>query len=350
MAADEQHTMCDGWQHQQAGWSMIAHRSSTLALALTIDWLLGEPPNRLHPVVWFGNFIHILERYAPRNTPVRALVSGAGMATAGTATAIVFAVTVERMVRISKFGTPALYGQVGQVVLLAALLKPTFAWRALIQAGEQVRGELAATRIDGARQALRALVSRDTTSLDTSLLAAAAIESLAENASDSVVAPLLYYQLFGFAGACVYRAVNTMDAMLGYRGEYEYLGKVPARLDDAVNWLPARITGLAIVGAAVLVGASPRQAWNTMWRDHQHTASPNAGYPMSAIAGALDICLEKTGHYRLNAEGRAPTHTDIRRTAQIVTVALSLVLGVGLLASVVSTFGNKHRDERKHQR
>jgi adenosylcobinamide-phosphate synthase len=200
----------------------------------------------------------------------------------------------------------------------AVLLKTMFSWRTLHQAGQRVHQPLAAGNLDEARAALRWLVSRDTAELDTPLLAAAAIESLAENASDSVVAPLLAYALAGLPGACAYRAVNTLDAMVGYRGRYEHLGKVPARLDDLLNLLPARLTGLLIVAAAALCGADARQAWQVMQRDHARTASPNAGYPMAAIAGALGLRLAKPGHYCLNASGRDPTAEDVRRALRLL--------------------------------
>ncbi|NJN68054.1 MAG: cobalamin biosynthesis protein, partial [Chloroflexaceae bacterium] len=163
-------------------------------------------------------------------------------------------------------------------------------------------------------------------------IAAAAIESLAENTSDSVVAPLLAYALGGLPGAFAYRAANTLDAMVGYRGRYEYLGKVPARLDDLLNLVPARLTALLIAAAAVGCSADAPQAWQVMWRDHALTASPNAGWPMAAVAGALGVRLEKMGHYCLNERGRAPTAADIRRAGRVVGVAAaSLVTGLLLL-------------------
>jgi adenosylcobinamide-phosphate synthase len=213
------------------------------------------------------------------------------------------------------------------------LFKTMFSWRTLHQAGERVRQPLAAGDLDGAREGLRWLVSRDTAGLDAPLLAAAAIESLAENASDSVTAPLLAYALLGLPGACAYRAVNTLDAMVGYRGRYEYLGKVPARLDDLLNLVPARLTGLLIVAAAALCSADARQAWQTLQRDHAATDSPNAGYPMAAIAGALGVRLEKAGHYCLNASGRKPTAEDLRRASRVVGVGL----GVASLAACLLT-------------
>jgi len=301
---------------------------SPLALALIIDWFLGEPPDTLHPVAWFGWLVTAMEQRAPQAQPDRELRYGAKIVGMGVLTAALSGYAVERIVErtaVSRGGHP--HG--GALLLMAGMLKTTFAWRALLRAGAEVRQALEREQTDTARQALLALVSRDTTGLDATLLAAAAIESLAENAGDAFVAPLLYYQLFGLPGACAYRAVNTLDSMLGYHGRYEFLGKVPARFDDLVNWLPSRLTALAIVGAAALLEADPQRAWQVLWQDHGKTASPNAGYPMSAMAGALDISLEKVGHYRLNAAGRPPTPADIQRAARIVSLALVLVVAFG---------------------
>lgn len=290
-------------------------RADVLLLALALDWLAGEPPAALHPVVWLGKLISLLERHAPHNSPRRELLYGAAMAAVCMGAAAVPARLIE-----SRCGARRLV----PALCAAALLKTTFAWRTLHQAGERVQQPLAVGDLDGARAGLRWLVSRDTAQLDAPLLAAAAIESLAENASDSLVAPLLAYALAGLPAACAYRAVNTLDAMVGYRGRYEYLGKAPARLDDLLNIVPARLAGLLIVAAAGLCGADARQAWRVMWRDHAATASPNAGYPMAAMAGALGVRLEKTGHYCLNADGRPPTADDVRRAGRVVLAALGV--------------------------
>lgn len=306
--------------------------------ALALDWLAGEPPDALHPVVWLGRLISAMERRAPTEMNIPAMLYGAGMAAVSAGVAVVPALLLCRYREIPP-ATGIHFRATGRHLLAAgvrvALLKTTFAWRTLHRAGERVWEPLAAGDLDGARAALRWLVSRETAQLDEALIAAAAIESLAENASDSVVAPLLFYALFGLPGACAYRAVNTLDAMIGYRGRYEYLGKVPARLDDLLNLAPARLTALLIVGAAGLCGADVSQAWQVMWRDHACTASPNAGYPMSAMAGALGVRLEKAGHYCLNAEGRAPTVDDLRRASQIVWVALALAAGGVLMGAAL---------------
>ncbi len=177
------------------------------------------------------------------------------------------------------------------------------------------------------------LVSRDTALLDENLTAAATIESIAENASDSVTAPLIYYAFGGLPAALAYRFANTADAMLGYHSpELEWLGKAAARLDDLLNLLPARLTALLFAAAAHIAGGSGIDALETIRRDAGTTDSPNAGYPMSSMAGALGVELEKRGHYRLGAGSRRPVTADVRRARGLLLAAAGLltVVLVGL--------------------
>jgi len=295
-----------------------------LLLALALDWLAGEPPTPLHPVVWIGKLITTLERYRPTPPmPHRELLYGAGMTLLCGGASAIPVLLLERTLHKR-------YGRTHPAVLLitAALLKTTFAWRTLFQATDRVACALETNDLDVARASLRWLVSRDTATLDESLIAAAAIESLAENASDSVVAPLCFFALFGLPGAFAYRAVNTLDAMIGYRGSYEYLGKIPARMDDLLNLFPARFTALSIVAVSVVGGSGKlKQAWQVLWHEHASTASPNAGWPMSAMAGATVVRLEKKRHYCLNAAGHAPTVADIRHAERVMQSALLLAIG-----------------------
>src|SRR5436305_5270583 len=141
---------------------------------------------------------------------------------------------------------------------------------------------------------------------------------MAGNLSDSVVAPLFYYVLFGVPGAAAYRLFNTFDAMVGYHGEYEYLGKVAARLDDVLNLIPARVTALLIIVLTPLFGGNRRAAWRIYRRDAHKTESPNAGHPMAAMAGALELRLEKVNHYVLCDASQAVTPGHIQQAEQMV--------------------------------
>jgi adenosylcobinamide-phosphate synthase len=167
------------------------------------------------------------------------------------------------------------------------------------------------------------LVSRDTSQLNESQISAAAIESIAENTSDGMIAPLFFYVLGGLPAAFAYRFANTVDSILGYHDtEYEWLGKFPARFDDMLNFVPARLTGLFIVLSAPFYRASLTKAWNIMWRDSRKTASPNAGIPMSAMAGALGVELEKVDHYRLGQSLRSPSVHDLPRARCLLYVSV----------------------------
>jgi adenosylcobinamide-phosphate synthase len=176
-------------------------------------------------------------------------------------------------------------------------------------------------------------VSRDASTLDASLLASAAVESLAENTADSIVGPLLAYAVGGLPAAFAYRAVNTLDAMIGYHGRYEYLGKIAARLDDLANLLPARLAALLLILGGALAGGQVNAGLNRLATQRQRTASPNAGWPMSAMAGLLGITLEKPAHYRLGDPAPPPDLPAIDHAIQIVQVATVLA---GLAATVLA--------------
>ncbi|MDB4967594.1 MAG: hypothetical protein JWN44_3283 [Myxococcales bacterium] len=303
--------------------SGASHALVLLGGALAFDLFIGEPPRALHPVVWMGRFYRALRRRAPVR-PLPAFAWGLLMALAGP---ISFAALAYGGIRALAPWPPL------QLALEIYLLKSAFAIRALGGAATAVARALARGDVAGARTALRSLVSRDASSLSPSLVAAAAVESVAENASDSWVAPLFYFLVGGVPAALAYRACNTLDALIGYHGPTEWLGKAAARLDDAANLLPARLTAALLVAASALGGASPAGALRTWLRDGACTESPNAGRPMAAMAGALGVQLEKVGHYRLGDGDAALDATSIDRAVTLlyVTCALAAVAAAALL-------------------
>jgi len=285
-----------------------------LLLALVIDILFGEPPRVIHPVVWMGKVISFWQRLAPTSRPspdkgrdgrgspfspspssgegrVRQLVYGAVMV----------------LLTICAFASLAYFllfymgkiSLVAYIITAALLLKSVFSFRELRQIALEIKVLLASDNLKEARTKLPGLVSRETRALGKPALVSATVESVAENTCDSFVAPLFYFLLLGVPGAVAYRVVNTVDAMIGYHGKYEYLGKFAAKLDDVLNFIPARISGLLLVVAAYLSRRAGKRAWQVMVRDHGKTESPNAGWPMSAAAGALEVQLEKVNCYSL---------------------------------------------------
>ncbi|QBD82704.1 cobalamin biosynthesis protein CobD [Ktedonosporobacter rubrisoli] len=289
-------------------------------IALAVDWI-GEPPAAWHPVVWYGKLIRKLKSGAPRKKKAQ-LLYGIAMLLLAAPLALFPAYLFQRQAAslrswIQQRGHKRLARGV-YALAVGGALKPFLALRLLVKAGSQVRSALEQDDTPAARQALRSLVSRDCSNLTPELAAAAAIESLAENLSDSVVAPLFYYMIAGLPGAAAYRLFNTFDSMIGYHGKYEYLGKAAARLDDALNLLPSRLTALLIMLCAPLFGGDRRNAWRIWRRDARKTASPNAGQPMAAAAGALNIQLEKVAHYKLGDAQKQVSAADIKRAERMV--------------------------------
>ena len=295
-----------------------------LVLALIIDLVFGDPPNAFHPVAWLGRLANALVTRAPRRGPARQLAAGALIV----ALIVGGAGLLAAMFTVAAASLPSVVAP----VLAALALKSTFAIRGLGRAGQTVAAHLAAGDLDGARFALRSLCSRDAGTLSASQVAAATVESLAENTSDSIVAPLFFYALFGLPGAACYRAANTLDAMIGYRGRFEYLGKVAARLDDVLNLIPARLTAGLMLLAGAIRGADVARGRRILARDGGATESPNAGRPMAAMAGLLGVALEKTGHYRLGDGDRAVGAAHI---AAAWTLARDAALLAGGLVLVV---------------
>jgi adenosylcobinamide-phosphate synthase len=191
------------------------------------------------------------------------------------------------------------------VIITGVLLKSLLALRVLVEEVSNVEQALASS-LEAGRKQLARIVSRDTTRLDASEVRESALESLSENLSDSVVAPLFWFALFGLPGAAIYRFANTADAMWGYRGRWEWGGKFAARADDVLNLIPARFTALILL----LVAKAKARAWRSLPREAALTSSPNSGWPMAALALALNIRLRKPGVYALNHTGRPPSYDD----------------------------------------
>ncbi len=302
-----------------------------LLTALAVDLRMGEPPNTWHPVVWMGKAINLLERVAPQDSVKEKRTYGVGM--------------VAAMVTLSALA-PRLLGMFKGVLFPAKVLgavwflKSTFAVKALWDSAEEVRYCLDNNNSVGAKEALRSLVSRDVKDLTEVQMAAAAVESVAENLNDSFIAPLLYYRVAGLSGAMSYRAVNTLDAMIGYRGIYEDLGKAAAKFDDLLNYIPARLTALLIVTASIFTSDDFVGSARAVRDYRDRTESPNAGWPMSAMAGAIGVDLEKPGHYVLGDTGVQPNSDSITKAVKIAGMAA----GIGVmcyLASEVIVRGRK---------
>ncbi|NCC96342.1 MAG: cobalamin biosynthesis protein CobD [Synergistales bacterium] len=296
---------------------------SVLLVAVSIDLLIGEPPDRFHPVCWMGGFIRSMWSRRPNRW---LFAYGAMLLSSGLAIFALLGMAVSHLWWPLSF------------TLSVWLLKGSISAQALIDAGREVQCAVASGKIDKARKKLSwHLVSRDTSSLSLSEVVGAAVESLSENLSDGWVGPLLAYSLFGLPGALAYRFVNTCDSMLGYRyGDFELGGKPSALLDDLINLIPSRVSASLLVVASYLSGLDWRGALLSSLRFHGVTESPNAGWPMAAVAGALGLTLTKRGCYSIEGGSRDPEQRDLAvsirvvQTAQILAVLIAIIVTAGV--------------------
>ncbi|EYC51537.1 cobalamin biosynthesis protein CobD [Hylemonella gracilis str. Niagara R] len=300
-------------------------------VALAVDRAWGEPRARLHPVVWMGQYLGWagawLQRGAvqqPEHRDWKTFWRAAMVWCLGAAIVSGAAWGLQAVALMLPWWAAGL--------ALGVLLKPLLAWDLLRSEVETVEAALGQS-LDAGRERLRWLVSRDVTPLTGTQVRESAIETLAENLNDSVVAPLLWFALLGLPGAALYRFANTADAMWGYPGLYQgrnwaWAGKWAARADDVLSWAPARLTAALLLLAAGARGLAQARRLPAQARQ---TPSPNSGWPMAAMALALDVRLSKPGVYALHAEGRAPQPADTALAVRLGTRAL--LLG-GVLASL----------------
>lgn len=299
-----------------------------LLAAFVVDLGFGEMPNRLHPVVLMGRSTRRLRDLGLRLGTTSQLLFGAAMALL---LPCLFAAAAWAVLK-ALGAWPWL-----QAAVAVFLLKSSFAVRELGKAAGRVGRALVQGDVDKARYELRCLCSRDASQLDKEQLASATIASVAENLSDSFVAPLFYFLLGGVPGAVFYRVVNTMDAIVGYRGRLEYLGKAAARLDDLLNIVPARLTALLLLLAGLLCRMNVRFGLAILRRDRCLTPSPNGGWPMATMAGLLGVQIVKIDHYVLGDAARSPTAATIDAAWRVALVAAVLALAAAV--AVVLAWG-----------
>ncbi|NLB00493.1 MAG: cobalamin biosynthesis protein CobD [Methanomicrobiales archaeon] len=306
----------------------MAAAAVVVAASLLVDRLIGDPQSRYHPVVLLGRFIGwwgVPARYPP------GLQRAIGVAGA--------------VLTVALFTAPFLFVQLTApwyLYLLIApfLLKSCFAWRALEEHVTAVVQALDDSGLNAGRREVGMMVSRDTACLDSGHVLSAAYESMTENLVDSIISPLFYFGIFGLAGAAAFRAINTMDAMLGYRDERLRLGWFAARADDVANFIPARLTGLVLLAYFAAKGRFT-PAWAAFRCDAKKRPGFNGGIPMAIIAGGVGVRLEKPGAYTIGdpertlAEGGAGIVSAVR--AATIIFAVLEIAALFLLVSMSYT-------------
>ena len=312
-------------------------------LSLLFDTLIGDPRSRLHPVALLGSLIARLEGLLLVNGDVawQKRLKGAVLVTVVLATAYGLSWLLIRQLAVWFHPTAVL-------LLEAILLSFTISPRSLAQAGLQIRRSLLTGDVADAQRQVGMIVGRDTHNLDEREITRATVETMAENIVDGIISPLFYAWLGGVPLAVLYRAVNTMDSMIAYRNaKYGDFGMVAARVDDAFNYIPARVTGVLVVIAAGLLGRDAAGAARAIWRDAAKHPSPNSGISEAGVAGALGIQLGGLNYYGGIASQRATMGTPLQQlraahigqAAQLVYAVTVLFCG---LITILGYFGHQH--------
>jgi len=286
-------------------------------LAFLIDIIIGEYPDRIHPTIGIGKIIVYLKPKLRNSNPRIEKANGVLLAIA-----VMLAVSVPSFVIL--FFIRLFFGPIPYIIVGAILLKATFAINGMGHYTKPIAKALKEGNLAEARKWLPYIVRRDPNTLDERQIISAAVESIAESTTDGITAPFLFFAIFGVPGAFAYRVVNTLDSMVGYKNvENKNIGWFSANLDTIANYVPARLTAILMVAASFLLRENWRESWRILQRDKAKTASINAGWTISAMAGALDTRLEKQGYYALGDDhGISPQH--INRALKVMTMTAVL--------------------------
>ena len=305
---------------------MILEGIVIVGFALLLDFLIGDPKTKYHPTAWIGKLIAVLVPFTRNNSPKKELLGGI---------LIVFAVVaiVSTLLVALDFGISLLTIDIVSLVVSIAvgsiLLKTTIAIRGMQKHALAVVDALEKDDLDSARNHLSMIVKRNTKHLDKNHISSAVLESVSENTVDGITGPLFYYAIFGLPGAFVYRAINTIDSMVGYKTSlFRNIGWFGANCDTILNYIPSRLTGLVMILSALILGYNWKESFYIMRRDGKKLESPNAGFPIAALAGALGTKLEKINYYAVGDGNIEFTKSHIISAIRLMKVSSILFCGL----------------------
>ena len=318
---------------------MILEPIVIVAFALGIDFVFGDPKNKYHPTAWIGTLIAKLTPLAKnQNMYVEKL---GGIFVVAITVGVVVTLLLILDTGISLLTTDWVTIVVSGVVVVI-LLKTTIAIRGMEKHAKAVLESLDQNNLDMARTNLSMIVKRNTKNLDKNHVISGVLESISENTVDGITGPLFYFALFGLPGAFVYRVINTVDSMIGYKTDiFKNVGWFGATCDTILNYIPSRLTGLVMIISAAILQNNWKESYKIMIRDGKKTESPNAGYPMAALAGALETKFEKINHYKLgNGEIMlTKEHVNSALTMMKLTSILFFVLVIIPIITILSLVG-----------
>ncbi|NLE03423.1 MAG: cobalamin biosynthesis protein [Crenarchaeota archaeon] len=300
------------------------------ALAFLIDVVFGEIPDNAHPTVWMGKVIAWLKPNLKNPNSRTEKINGVFLCVS---VILLFAVpTGLGLWGLKQIPTVGWYVY---IIVAAVLLKTTFALKCMKHYTLPIQKAIENNNLDGARKWLYYIVRRDPNTLDQRHLISAAVESIAESTTDGVTSPFFFYALFGVPGAFAFRVINTLDSMVGYKDAVNInIGCFSAKMDTITNYIPTRITAVFMVISSMLLGNNWRNSWCILMRDKNKTSSPNAGWTISAMAGALNTQLEKKGQYTLG-DGEAISPQDITRALRIMGLT-ALLFGLLIVVPIIA--------------
>ena len=305
---------------------MILEGIVIVGFALLLDFLIGDPKTKYHPTAWIGKLIAVLVPFTRNNSPKKELFGG--ILIVFTVVAIVSTLLVALDFGISLL-TIDIVSLVVSIAVGSILLKTTIAIRGMQKHALAVVDALEKDDLDSARNHLSMIVKRNTKHLDKNHISSAVLESVSENTVDGITGPLFYYAIFGLPGAFVYRAINTIDSMVGYKTSlFRNIGWFGANCDTILNYIPSRLTGLVMILSALILGYNWKESFYIMRRDGKKLESPNAGFPIAALAGALGTKLEKINYYAVGDGNIEFTKSHIISAIRLMKVSSILFCGL----------------------
>ena len=308
-------------------------------LALFLDFFFGDPKNRYHPTVWIGKLIGKFVPYARSTNTLIEKINGiillVSVIIIVSIPLIFFSFALKYVGNLDSNGLYQILFLGLSIISVGILLKTTIAIKGMENHASKIMNALSKNDLDDARVKLSMIVKRNTTNLDRQHIISATLESISENIVDGITGPLFYFSIFGLLGAFVYRTVNTADSMIGYKTEiFRNIGWFGANCDKTLNFLPSRLTSLVMVLSCIILKEDWRNSIHIMKRDGSKTESPNAGYPMATLAGALGIRFEKIEHYVLgdgNSEINEKHFKSAISIMKITTILFVLIFTIPMI-------------------
>jgi len=318
---------------------MILESILVLGIAILLDFIFGDPKNKYHPTAWIGILIAKLVLVVKNNDSILEKLGGIVIVVITSSTVVLFFLIFEY--GVSLIGIDYL-SIIVSIMIGGLLLKTTIAIRGMENHAKTVLMSLDSGNLEEARTNLSMIVKRNTKDLSKNHIISGVLESISENTVDGITGPLFYYSLLGLPGAFVYRTINTADSMIGYKTSiFKNIGWFAASCDTILNYIPSRLTGLIMIISSVILQNNWKESYKVMIRDGKKTESPNAGYPMAALAGALETKFEKINHYELGDGEVSLTNKQVHSAIKIMklTSILFFVMVCVPIVSILSLVG-----------